>query len=107
MIAPNPNRMARSPFTPTDRTDLALAVLLWRYLGHKLPGGVPRNDAEDRAYAALRLAKRLGIFREYWDVMQTVPVLSVTVRNMDAPKKGTPRCGRKRMRPTPPDEADE
>jgi hypothetical protein len=80
-----------------DRQFLAEALLVRRYVGHTLDtfAGGQSYESEAQAHVALQLAKRLGVFKEYWDTMQRTDVLSIRVRNLDAPRKGTPRAGQK------------
>lgn len=72
------------PLTPDEEQILGEALLLWRYVGHRLVNnGGPNCNSETRAHLAMRLAKRLGLFVPYWRLMQAEDVLSVTVRNLD------------------------
>lgn len=81
--------------TAEDRLFIAEALLLRRYVGHDLKssGGGPSCQSEAQAHIALKLAKRLGVFDEYWRVMQATDVLSIAVKNLDQPpaRRGRPR----------------
>lgn len=70
-----------SELSDTDRADLALALVLWRYVGHRLVNGhiSPTDESLARQQRALRLAKRLGIRDEYLAAMFRVPVVNVKV----------------------------
>lgn len=82
--------------SPGDRLFLAEALLLRRYVGHLAKRGQPPDTAsEAHAYIALKLAKRLGVFSEYWQVMQQTDVLSVAVRNLDEEQEQTDQTRRK------------
>lgn len=67
-----------------DKDDLALAILLWRYVGHRLTGSghrrsSPSMESERRAYKALEMAKKLGVKDEYLKVVFDKPILVVKV----------------------------
>jgi hypothetical protein len=91
---------AAAGLTPEDEQILAEALLLWRYVGHRLPGkGGPDCNSEARAHLALQLAKRLRVFAGYWQLMQAADVLSIRVVNLDAPPK---QRGGRRKKASPP-----
>lgn len=80
------------PLIPADRRVLAAALLLWRYVNHKLTkrsedvadssGSTPSNNSCERAERALGIAGRIGIVKEYTDIMMQHPVLTVRVVEM-------------------------
>lgn len=82
--------------TDDDRQILAEALLLWRYVNHT-PQVPPESEA--RTYLALKLAKRLGLADEYFATLTRTDVLSIAVKNLDAPPRHG--GGRKRNAPNP------
>lgn len=71
--------------TPDERRCLAEALLTWRYLNHGFAsrGGIVTEESERRAYAALRIAKALGVRDEYLTLVFEHPVLRVSVLEYD------------------------
>ena len=63
----------------TDANEIATALLLWRYVGHRLANGhiVPSDESTSRQKRALRLAKLLGVKDEYLALTFSTPVLTV------------------------------
>lgn len=74
-----------------DRADLALALVLWRYVDHTAACTMTDEARRDRA---VELAKRLGIWPEFWEAIQAVDVLRITVKDLDRPPKPKGRRGR-------------
>lgn len=74
-----------------DKNELALAILLWRYVGHRLTGtghrrSSPSMESERRAYKALKMAKELGVKDEYLKAVFSKPV--VVVKMLEREFKG-------------------
>lgn len=76
--------MTGRDLTPDERRQLAEALLAWRYLNHgfRSKGGIV-TESDYRCYAALGLAKALGVRDEYLRLVFEHPVLTVTVREYD------------------------
>jgi len=84
----------KKALTADDRRFVAEALLLRRYLGHVLKrGALTGNTSEAQAYRTLELAKELGVKGEYLRVMFDTDVLSITVKNLDAPLDRSNRRG--------------
>lgn len=61
---------------PATKADLAYAILLWRYVGHR---ATVKDLGDSRPYRALKLAKDAGVRDEYLRIMLGNPILSVKV----------------------------
>jgi hypothetical protein len=79
--------------TADTRQFIAEALFLRRSVNHT---GEVQTDSETQAYIALKTARLLGVFDEYWALMQSADVISVRVRNLDAPPPSPPPKGRER-----------
>jgi hypothetical protein len=68
----------------TDREEIALALLVWRYVGHVVTEAATVPDRSfDRTQRALRLAKLVGVKDEYLRTMFELPVLTVKVKELE------------------------
>jgi len=65
-----------------DRADLALALVLWRYVGHTAGCTLADQERRDRA---LRLASSVGVSKQFLDKLLAVDVLAISVKNLDSP----------------------
>ena len=88
--------------TPEARTELALAILLWKSYRQRLGSkGVPDDTSESAAYYALDLAKAAGVLTEFHRLMMEFPVMALTVKELERrpgwvpppkPKRSSKRC---------------
>lgn len=74
------------------KTDIALALLLWRNLNlaryAKSTGSgrgwfMPTNAGLDKNDVALEAAKKLGVKQEYLELLFDLPVMTITVKELE------------------------
>lgn len=82
----------------TSKEKLAEALLIRRWTLHTTKGtmGFPTAESEAAAYEAVDLAREFGCLPEFMAVLMRLPILTVTVAEMDRPPKPKARGGRKK-----------